>query len=187
VRAASFRVPYWPAFAATAGLAPIGIVLVLLRIDDLAHLMVVGPALAATVAQLTLVVTTVAIVAVRFEYLTLYRLELDLQIVSGRSTLKSWTFPLSEVEAIVPGWDRPWWSADRDRYVVRLTDGRRLFIWSGKGLDQFFECIGEAEPRLRPSADDGAKRGERARGKSGFRGRLLSSEADGAPDKAMPV
>jgi hypothetical protein len=160
---------------------------VLLRIDELAHLMAMGPAFAATVAQLTLVLAMVVLVGFRFEYLTLYRLELDLEVVSGRSTLKSWTLPLSEVEAIVPGWDRPWWRADRNRYVVKLADGRRLFIWSGKGLDQFLECIGGAEPRLRLSAHDRANRAERARGKSGFRGRLPSSEADGVRDNAMLV
>ena len=36
---ASFRAPYWAAFAATVALAPLGIVVVALWIDYLAHLM----------------------------------------------------------------------------------------------------------------------------------------------------
>jgi hypothetical protein len=164
---ATFRVPYWPAFAATAALAPLGVILVALRIDQLAHLMV-GPAVAAVVVQLTLLVTLGVMVAARFEYLTLYRLELDVMQLSGRSTLKSWTFPLSEVEGIVPGWLRPWWSADHNRYVVKLSDGARLFIWSGKGLSEFLECVGIAEPRLRLDEEDRTNRTERSRGRSGF-------------------
>jgi hypothetical protein len=167
---ASFRVPYWPAFAATAALAPLGIVLVALWIDDLAHLMVGGPALAVVVTQLTLIMAVGAIVAARFEYLTLYRLELQASEVSGRSTLKSWTFSLSDIESIVPGWVRPWWSADHNRYVVRLSDGPRLFIWSGKGLNEFLDCVAVVEPRLRLGEAERDNRAERSRGKSGFCG-----------------
>jgi hypothetical protein len=167
---ASFRVPYWPAFATTAALAPLGIVLVALWIDDLAHLMVGGPALAVVVTQLTLIMAVGAIVATRFEYLTLYRLELEASEVSGRSTLRSWTFSLSDIEEIVPGWVRPWWSADHNRYLVKLTDGPRLFIWSGKGLTEFLDCVAAAEPRLRLGEAERDNRAERSRGKSGFCG-----------------
>jgi hypothetical protein len=167
---ASFKVPYWPAFAATAALAPLGIVLVALWIDDLAHLMVGGPALAVTVTQLTLIMALGAIVAARFEYLTLYHLELRASQVIGRSTLKSWTFSLSDIEAIVPGWVRPWWSADHDRYVVKFADGPRLFIWSGKGLNEFLDCVGAAEPRIRLGQTERPNRAERSRGRSGFCG-----------------
>jgi hypothetical protein len=167
---ASFRVPYWPAFATTAALAPLGIVLVALWIDDLAHLMVGGPALAVVVTQLTLIMAVGAIVATRFEYLTLYRLELEASEVSGRSTLRSWTFSLSDIEEIVPGWVRPWWSADHNRYLVKLTDGPRLFIWSGKGLNEFLDCVAAAEPRLRLGEAERDNRAERSRGKSGFCG-----------------
>ena len=81
---ASFRVPYWPVFAATAALAPLGIVFVALLIDQSAHLMV-GPSLAVVVAQLSLIVILCGVVALRFEYLTLYRLDLDVaQLAVGR-------------------------------------------------------------------------------------------------------
>jgi hypothetical protein len=166
----SFRVPYWPAFAATAALAPTGVVLVALWIDDLAHLMAGGPALTVVVTQLTLIMAVCAIVAARFEYLTLYRLELRASQVIGRSTLKSWTFSLSDIEAIVPGWVRPWWSADHNRYLVKFADGPRLFIWSGKGLSEFLDCVGDAEPRLRLGDDERPNRAERSRGRSGFCG-----------------
>jgi len=129
-------------FSATAALAPLGIVFVAILIDDSAHLMV-GPSLAVVVAQLALLVILCGVVALRFEYLTLYRLDLDAGQLSGRSTLRSWTFSLSEVEAIVPGWVRPWWAADHNRYVVKLANGPRLFIWSGKGLSEFLERVAQ--------------------------------------------
>lgn len=181
---ASFRVPYWPAFAATAVFAPLGIVLVALWIDFLAHLMVAGPALAVVVVQLTLLVTLFAVVAGRFEYLTLYRLELDGRQVSGRSTLKSWAFTLSEVEAIVPGWTRPWWIADHNRYVLELAGGGRLFIWSGKGLSQFLDCVAASEPRLRITEEHRPARAERSVGRSGFRPGFLSDVEETDPDRA---
>ena len=108
------------------------------------------------------------VAASRFEYFTLYRMELDAGRIRGRSTLKSWDFSLSEVEAIVPGWARPWWIADHNRYVVQLAGGGRLFIWSGKGLDDFLQCVAAEEPRL--GLEDGfrSNRVERSRGRSGF-------------------
>ena len=180
---ASFRVPYWPAFAATATLAPLGVVLVALWIDGLAHLMVAGPALAVVVVQLVLLVTAGAVVAGRFEYLTLYRLDLDGLQVSGRSTLKSWDFSLSEVEAIVPGWTRPWWSADHNRYVVELAGGGRLFVWSGKGLRAFLDCVAACEPRLRIT-EEHRSRAERSRGRSGFRSGICSDVGAAHPEGA---
>lgn len=117
----------------TAALAPLGVVLVALWIDDLAHLMVGGPALTVVVTQLTLIMAVCAIVAARFEYLTLYRMELRASQVIGRSTLKSWTFSLSDIEAIVPGWVRPWWSADHNRYVVKFADGHVCSFGAARG------------------------------------------------------
>ena len=117
---ASFRAPYWAAFAATAAVAPLGIVVVALWIDYLAHLMN-GAALAVVAAQVVLLVGVSGVAASRFEYFTLYRLELDAGRIRGRSTLKSWDFSLSDVEAIVPGWARPWWIVDHNRYVVQLA------------------------------------------------------------------
>lgn len=182
---ATFRVPYWPVFAATAALAPLGIVLVAFLIDDLTHLMS-GASFAVVLAQLILLVTVCGVVAVRFEYLTLYRLELDAEEVNGRSTLKTWTFSLSEVEAIEPGWIRPWWVADHNRYVVKLSDGMRLYIWSGKGLSEFLELIAMAEPRLR-IGDGLPNRAERSRGRSGFNERLRSDSQPGAVSVGAPA
>ena len=148
-------------------MAPLGIVLLAIWIDYLAHLMD-GAALAVVVVQLVLLVAVSGIAASRFEYLTLYRLELDAGQIRGRSTLKSWAFSLSDVEAIVPGWLRPWWTADHNRYVVEFAGGGRLFIWSGKGLDDFLECVAAEEPRLGQKVEFRQNRVERSRGRSGF-------------------
>jgi hypothetical protein len=163
----SFRVPYWPVFASTAALAPFGIVGLALAIDYQAHLMA-GASLAVVTAQLILLGTVCSIAAVRFQYLILYKLELGASQIHGRSTLRCWTLLLSEVESIVPGWSRPWWVADHNRYVVKLTSGARLFIWNGKGIGEFLDSVATAEPRLRVDDKDRDNRAERSRGRSGF-------------------
>lgn len=175
---ASFRVPYWTAFAATAALAPLGIASICLWIDDLAHLTGSGSSLALVVGQLAIISMAGLLAAIRFEYLTLYHLELDAAGITGRSTLKSWRLSFSDVDAIVPGWRRPWWRADFSRYVVRLANGDHLFIWRAKGLAQFLDCIGTVEPRLRLSDECRSSSVERSRGKSGFSRNLSTGEME---------
>ena len=166
---ASFRVPYWPFFATTAALTPLGLVLACLWLDERARLTTTGTGIAVVVVQLLLLVIVSAWVVGRFQYLTLFRLELDDGVINGRSVLKAWCLPLSEVEAIVPGWRTSWLRSDHNRYVVRRATGGDLFIWCGKGLTEFLRCVGSVQPRLAPNEEDGTSRVERARGRSGFR------------------
>ena len=192
---ASFRVPYWPFFAATAALTPLGLVLASLWLDDRAKLTTSVDGIAVVVIQLVLLVTVSAWVVGRFQYLTLFRLELDDGVIRGRSVLKAWSFQLSEVEAIVPGWRTLWWRADHNRYVVRRATGGNLFIWCGKGLIEFLRCVGTVEPRLGPKEEDGTSRVERSRGRSGFHAgpvgtgnrQVTNSSRDSRPKTDVPV
>ena len=163
-----FRVPHWPFFALTAALVPFGFVSACFWLDDMARLMTRADAIALVVIQLILLLTAGAWLVYRFQYLTLYRLELDGDAIRGRSVLKVWNIQLSEIEAIIPGWRTSWWRADHNRYVVKRASDGDLFIWCGKGLIDFLKCVGVVDPRLAPNENDGTSRVERARGRSGF-------------------
>lgn len=170
---ATFRVPHWPLFALTAALAPVSFVSVCVWLDDAAGLTSTTAATALVVVQSLLLFTAAAWVVVRFQYLTLYRLELDGMVLRGRSVLKVWNIRLSDIEAVVPGWRASWWRADHSRYVVKRKNQGDLFIWCGKGLIDFLLCVGEADSRLGPNARDGTSRVETTRGRSGFSGAAL--------------
>ncbi len=118
--------------------------------------------------QLLLLLAGAAWIVTRFEYYTLVRVELHGGAIRGRSVLKTWTIQLPEIDALVPAWRTSWWRADHNRYLVRRSDQRDLFIWCGKGLIDFLKCVGELDPRLAPSEHDETSRVERGRGRSGF-------------------
>lgn len=154
-----------------------------------------GNGIVVVVVQMVLLVTVSAWVVGRFQYLTIFQLELDDAVIRGRSVLKAWTLQLSEVEAIVPGWRTSWWRADHNRYVVKRATGGDLFIWCGKGLTEFLKYVGSVEPRLGPKDEDGASRVERARGRSGFRAgpeaagnrQVTSPSGDKGPQSDLPA
>ena len=153
-------------------MAPIGIVSACFWLDDMARLTTRADAIAVVLIQMSLLVTASAWVVCRFQCLTLYRLELDGDVIRARSVLKAWNIQLSDIEGITPGWHKPWWTADHNRYVIEREECVDLFIWCGKGLIDFLECVGTVDPRLVPKQEDGTSRVERARGKSGFAGML---------------
>jgi hypothetical protein len=150
---ASYRVPYWAAFAWTLSLLALALLAVALWENDWASLFLVA---------------FVAFCLESFLHRTLYSLEIDAESIHGRSLLKHWELPLGEIEALVPGWRRPLWRRNSNMYIVKRRRGPRLLIWCGKGLHDFLTVVGTVEPRLQPSIEDDVSRAERSRGHSGF-------------------
>lgn len=151
---ASWRVPYWWVFVGTFDVLFIGFV----------TLSIWSGAPVAVVVWLVFGAFTFD----RFEYRTLYRLELEDDVLVCRSAVKRWRIPLSEVKSVIPGWRQPWWKKNGNVYVLSKNTGRPLYIWCGKGLFDFLTAIGSVEPDLMPRPEDGQSRVERSRGKSGF-------------------
>lgn len=166
----TFRAPHWPLFALTGALVPLGFVSVCFWIDDIAGMNSTSGSIAVEAVQLTLLLAGAAWIVARFEYYTLFRLELDGRAIRGRSVLKTWTIQLSEIDSLAPGWRTSWWRADHNRYVLRRSTHGDLFIWCGKGLTDFLRCVGEVDPRLAPNENDRTSRVENGRGRSGFAG-----------------
>ena len=103
-----------------------------------------------------------------FAYRTLFRVDLADRAIRGRSLLRAWVIPISEIEHITPGWTKPWWRSNSNHYVVTRAHGLRLFIWCGKGLAELLSYVGKAEPRLAQRPEDGVSRTERSRSPNGF-------------------
>ncbi len=172
---ATFRAPHWPLFALTGALAPLGFISVCVWLDDLAGMNSSSGSMVVEALQLLLLLVGAAWIVARFEYHTLFRVELDGCAIRGRSVIKTWSIQLSEIDAVVPAWRTSWWRADHNRYVVRRSGHRDLFIWCGKGLNDFLKCVGEVDPRLAPSEHDEMSRVENGRGRSGFARALPTS------------
>jgi hypothetical protein len=151
---ASYRVPYWWLFGGTFEVLLVGFIVLSIWIGSwglLVFWLLFG-----------------AFTFDRFEYRTLYRLDLVDDLLVGRSVVRRWTIPTADVTKITPGWRRAWWRRNRNVYFMTRTRGRPLYIWCGKGLFEFLTAIGSVQPELSPRPEDGQSRVERSKGKSGF-------------------
>lgn len=88
---ASYRVPYWRAFAVAVPLLLIGVIAAAIWVANWG----------------SVVLLAIAIIGLeRFTFRTMYRVDFDEGGIHGRTLIKSWNIPLKQVIDVVPGWRR---------------------------------------------------------------------------------
>lgn len=98
-----------------------------------------------------------------------YRVDVAAGTVTCRSMVRTWTFLLDDVTAVVPGWRQPWWRGTGACYLVERRSGPPVRVRSGKGAFTLWRSMADQTPAVAVTDADRDERAEASAVRSGFR------------------